>query len=120
LTLDHADAARVARLARFCAALYRAVPLEGHGLVGEAEELAHAAELESAAEADDVDVVLAALTPRDIQVACQLLIDVRREPRRLSDEEVALARRFFPEVEADTLDPLERLVYFYTVLIQTP
>lgn len=120
MTHDHADAARVARLARFCAALYRAVPLEGHGLVGEAEELAHAAELENAAEAGEPDEVLVVLRPRDIQVACQLLIDVRREPKRLTEDEVALARRFFPEVEADTLDPLERLVYFYTELIQTP
>jgi hypothetical protein len=115
--LDHADIARVARLARFCASLYRTVPLHGHGLLGQAEELAHAARLERAADADSSTEMLDAITPRDIQVACQLLIDVRREPNRLDPDEVALARRHFPEVEADDLDPLERLIYFYTNLI---
>jgi hypothetical protein len=42
---------------------------------------------------------------------------VRREPNRLDPDEVTLVRRHFPEVEANDLDPLERLVYFYTNLI---
>ena len=58
------------------------------------------------------------LRPQDIRAVCQLLLDVRRDPRALSAEEVALARAHFPEVEAETLDPLEGLIRFYTGLLR--
>ncbi len=109
----------IARLTRFVAALYRAVPLEGGGLVGQAAELAHAAALDAevaAWDAGDASAAMTALTPRDIRVACQLLIDVRRQPNSLLPAEVALTREHFPEVEAQQLDPLERLITFYTGL----
>jgi hypothetical protein len=108
-----ADVERVARLARFCAELYRAVPLQGHGLLGEATELAHAAALDAASaalEAAEVAAPPSPLTARDIQVACQLLIDVRRAPKQLDPLEVALVRRHFPEVEAPRLDDIEALL----------
>ena len=115
------DAALIARLARFCAALYRTVPLEGEGMLGQVRELAHAAELDAEAaalESGEVDPEgETALSPRDIRVACQLLIDVRRGPRYQRPEEVALVREHFPEVEAEDLAPLERLVSFYTGLL---
>jgi hypothetical protein len=111
----------ITRLERFCAALYRAVPLEGHGVVGLAAELAHAAELEvdAAARATEREPHgPPALTARDVQAACQLLIDVRRQPNALLPEEVTLAREHFPEVEAPTLEPLEQLIGFYTSLLR--
>ncbi len=49
--------------------------------------------------------------------AGNLLLDVRREPKALHPEEVAVARRYFPEVEAETLEPLEGLIGFYTGLL---
>lgn len=110
----------VARMARFCAALYRTVPLEGQGLLGQAAELAHAAELDAEADLREAGGAAAAtaLTGRDIRIACQLLIDVRRAPNALGQEEVALARRHFPEVEERSLDALERLIGFYTGLLR--
>jgi hypothetical protein len=117
MDLDHAAVAHIARLARFCAVLYRTVPLEGHGLLGQAQELAHAAYLEHAAAAENAREMLAAVTPRDIQITCQLLIEVRREPNRLHPNAVELVRHSFPEVEAENLDPLERLVHFFVSLI---
>ena len=120
--MDASDDMLIARLARFCAALYRAVPLEGHGVAGQAMELAHAAELdaEAAARAEGATDPEAspALTPRDIRIACQLLIDVRRAPKSLTSDEVALVREHFPEVEDERLDSLERLVVFYTGLLR--
>ena len=110
----------VARMARFCAALYRTVPLEGHGVLGQAAELIHAAELDAEAarrEAGEAAAEPTTLTARDIRVACQLLIDVRRAPKALRQDEVALARRHFPEVEEQSLDALERLIGFYTGLL---
>ena len=110
----------VARLAACAADLYRAVPLEGAGLTGQAEELAHAADLDLLAVAleagADVDLD-AVLLPRDVRAVCRLLLDVRREPKSLDPEEVAVARRHFPEVEAETLEPLESLIGFYTGLL---
>lgn len=111
---------RIARLERFCAALYRSVPLEGGGVVGQAAELAHAAELDEDAEARGhgrAEPGETPLTAQDIRTACQLLIDVRRQPNALLPREVALAREHFPEVEAPTLDPLERLIGYYTELL---
>lgn len=115
------EAATVARLARCAAELYRRVPLEGSGLTGQAEELAHAADLdvlaaslESGADVNLDDVLL----PRDVRVVSQLLIDVRRQPRLLDAAEVEIARAFFPEVEAETLEPLERLLAFWTGLLR--
>ena len=110
----------IARLARFCAALYRAVPLEGEGLVGQAAELAHAAALHAEVagwDGGDASAEATALTPRDIRIACQLLLDVRRQPNALLPQEVALAREHFPEVEAPSLEPLEALITFYTGLL---
>jgi hypothetical protein len=119
--MDRDDASLIARLERFCAALYRTVPLEGHGVVAQAAELAHAADLDTEADAlvagDVVGDAPTVLRPRDIQVACQLLIDVRRAPSRQSAAEVALARRHFPEVEHDDLSALEDLIGFYTGLM---
>lgn len=121
--MEHADDVLIARLARFCAALYRTVPLEGHGLLGQAAELAHAADLEAEArawEAGEVDHESpTALTPRDIRIACQLLIDVRRSPNTLDPAEVALTREYFPEVEDTALDRLEQLIGVYTGLLTT-
>ena len=112
----------IARLERFCAELYRTVPLEGHGLVGQATELAHAAVLDAEAELRESGEWLSgqppALTARDVSAACQLLIDVRRAPNLLQPQEVALVRVHFPEVEAPSLDPLEELVGFYTALLE--
>ena len=48
---------------------------------------------------------------------CRLLLDVRRNPADVSDAERTIARRHFPEVEAETLDPLQDLVTFYTGLL---
>ena len=111
----------IARLARYAADLYRTVPLEGAGLAGHAEEVAHAADLDLLAAALDAgaDVDLDhVLTPSDIRTVCGLLIDVRRNPSSRDPAEVAVARGHFPEVEAETLDPLERLVVFYTELLR--
>lgn len=111
----------IIRLARFCAALYRTVPLEGSGLPAQAAELAHAAELDQWADALTVegggDDASPPLTARDIQVGCQLLIDVRRSPRTLDQQEVTLARQFYPEVEADSVDALESLILFYSSML---
>jgi hypothetical protein len=88
--------------------------------LGAAEEIAQAAALEAEAdelEGGDPDERLPVLTPRDIGVACQVLIDVRRTPHLMSDDEVALARRHFPEVEAEAIEPLEALLQFYTGLL---
>ena len=106
--MDESSDDEITRLARFCAALYRTVPLEGHGLTGQAEELVHAAELDADSET---------LTGRDVRIACQLLIDVRRAPNDRHPDEVALVREHFPEVEAPTLDALERLIRLYTSLL---
>jgi hypothetical protein len=114
------EAHLIARLARCAAELYRRVPLEGAGLTGQAEEIAHAADLELLAASLDAgaDVDLdSLLAPRDIRTVCQLLLDVRRNPATLSTGEVAVAREHFPEVEAESLDPLEALVTFYTGLL---
>jgi hypothetical protein len=115
------EPALMARLAACAAELYRTVPLEGAGLTGQAEELAHAADLDLLAAAleagADVDLD-SVLRPRDIRAVCQLLLDVRRGPNALYPEEVAIARRHFPEVEAESLEPLERLIGFYTGLLQ--
>ncbi|MBI2760273.1 MAG: hypothetical protein HYX51_02460 [Chloroflexi bacterium] len=121
---DSERADLIIRLERFCADLYRTVPLEGHGVLDQAAEIAHAAELdEEAGEIEsgspDADA-MPSLTPRDIRVACQLLIDVRRAPALQEAAEVALARKHFPEVEDDTLDRLERLIAFYTDLASEP
>ena len=120
--MDPSDEILIARLARFCAALYRTVPLEGQGVTGQALELAHAAELDADADAwtegSTDEQMSPALTPRDIRIACQLLIDVRRAPKSLSPDEVALVREHFPEVEEERLDSLERLVGFYTGLLR--
>ena len=115
------EAGLVARLARCAADLYRTVPLQGAGLAGQAEELAHAADLDLLAASLDAgaDVDLDhVLQPRDIRAVCRLLIDVRRNPNALDPAEVAVARAHFPEVEAETLDPLERLITFYTDLLR--
>ena len=115
------EAGLVARLARGAAALYRAVPLEGAGLSSQAEELAHAADLDLLAATLDAgaDVDLdEVLQPRDVRAVCQLLIDVRRNPNSLSPAEVQVAREHFPEVEADGLEPLERLIGYYTTLLR--
>lgn len=111
----------IIRLERFCAALYRTLPVEGQGLVAQAAELAHAAELEQeadrlASETEDEDG-WTALTPEDIRTACQLLIDVRRAPATRPPDELALVREHFPEVEAPSLDALEALVGYYTGLL---
>lgn len=114
------EAATVARLARCAAELYRRVPLEGGGLAGQAEELAHAADLDvlAASLESDADVDLDdVLRSRDVRVVSQLLIDVRRQPRALDPAEVEIARASFPEVEAETLEPLERLLAFFTGLL---
>ena len=115
------EAGLVARLARCAAALYRAVPLEGAGLAGQAAELAHAADLDLLAATLDAgaDVDLDdVLQPRDIRAVCQLLLDVRRNPNALDRAEVEVARRHFPEVESETLAPLEDLITFYTGLLR--
>ena len=114
------DATRIARLARCAAALYRAVPHEGEGLARQASDIAHAADLDTLAQSledgadsgpDDI------LRPSDIRSVCRLLLDVRRNPADVSDSERTIARRHFPEVEAESLDPLEELVTFYTGLL---
>lgn len=115
------EAGAVARLARFAAELYREVPLEGGGIAGQAEELAHAADLDLLAASLDAgaDVDLDdVLRPRDIRVVCQALLDVRREPNRAHPDEVHLAREIFPEVEAESLEPLEGLIGYYTGLLR--
>lgn len=116
--LDH-----IIRLERFCAALYRTLPVEGQGLVAQVAELAHAAELEQEAErlasdADDDEGDYTALTPADIRTACQLLIDVRRAPATRPRDELALVREHFPEVDEPALDALEALIGQYTELLR--
>ena len=114
------EAIRIARLARCAATLYRTVPHEGEGLARQASDIAHAADLDALAQSledgaeggpDDI------LQPSDIRTICRLLLDVRRNPADVSDAERTIARRHFPEVEAETLDPLEELVTFYTGLL---
>jgi hypothetical protein len=115
------EPALVARLARCAADLYRTVPLEGAGLAGQVAELAHAADLDLLAATLDAgaDVDLdTVLRPRDVQVVCQLLLDVRRQPNALQPDEVAVARRHFPEVEADELAALAALTGYYTGLLR--
>ncbi len=115
------EARTVARLARCAAELYQHVPREGSGLAAQAEEIAHASDLDLLAVTLDAgaDVDLDhVLRPADIRAVCQLLLDVRRNPSNLSPAEVSLARRHFPEVEAETLDPLEELIRFYTGLLR--
>ena len=114
------EPALIARLARCAAALYRDVPREGTGIAVQAEEIAHASDLdlladalESGADVDLDDV----LRPDDIRAVCRLLLDVRRSPMIVSERERALAREHFPEVEAPSLDPLESLVSYYTALL---
>jgi hypothetical protein len=118
----HADeAGLVARLARCAAELYRSVPLEGAGVSGQAAELAHAADLDLLAATLDAgaDVDLdEVLQPQDVRTVCQLLIDVRRNPNDLSPAEVQVARAHFPEVEAGGLQPLERVIGYYTTLLK--
>ncbi len=116
-------AALVARLARFCAALYRAVPVEGEGVIGQARELVHAAELDS--DARDIEAgapaadgpATTAITPRDVRVACQLLIDVRRAQARVTARERSLVLEHYPEVDDEDLGPMETIVAFYTSLL---
>ncbi len=116
------DAALIARLARCAADLYRTVPREGAGLAAQAREIAHATDLELLAatldSAADVDLD-EVLQPEDIRAVCQLLLDVRRNPASGTPEEAAIARRHYPEVEAETLAPLERLITFYTSLLRS-
>lgn len=122
------DAARIARLARCAADLYRTVPREGEGLTRQAAEIARAAELDALADslegdADQDDTEESgddALLPADIHAVCSLLLDVRRNPGELSVAERTIARRHFPEVEAESLDPLEELIAFYTGLLEEP
>ncbi len=112
----------IVRLARGAAALYRAVPVEGAGLVAQAEELAHASELERFADGMEErleDDTPHTIRPGDIRTVCRLLIDVRRNPSSRSAAEVAVAREHFPEVEDETLDRLERLVGYYTSLLSS-
>ena len=116
------DAALIARLAHCAADLYRTVPREGAGLNAQAREIAHAADLDLLAaslhSAADVDLD-EVLRPEDIRAVCQLLLDVRRNPASVTPEEATIARRHYPEVEAETLAPLERLVTFYTSLLRS-
>jgi hypothetical protein len=114
------EAALIARLCRCAAELYRTVPREGSGIASQAEEIAHAADLdqlasslESGSESESGDP----LRPADIRAVCRLLIDVRRNPGELSPQEARIAREYFPEVEADSIAPLEGLVSFYTGLL---
>lgn len=115
------DAARIARLARCAAALYRTIPREGEGLARQAAEIARAAELDALAESleggDAQPIGDEALHPSDIRAVCRLLLDVRRNPAEVSEAERTIARRHFPEVEAESLDPLEELITFYTGLL---
>ncbi|MGD9890476.1 MAG: hypothetical protein AB7R89_07195 [Dehalococcoidia bacterium] len=116
----HENATRIARLARCAAALYRTVPREGEGLTSQAAEIVHAVDLDALAaslEGGDVDGDDTALRPADIRAVCRLLLDVRRNPADVSEAERTVARRHFPEVEAESLDPLEDLVTFYTGLL---
>ena len=116
------DAALIARLARCAADLYRTVPREGVGLAAQAREIARAPELELLAAALDsaADIDLdEVLRPEDVREVCQLLLDVRRNPAGVTPEEAAIARRHYPEVEADSLAPLEQLVTFYTSLLRS-
>src|SRR5215217_1460663 len=102
---DSERADLIVRLERFCADLYRTVPLEGHSVLDQAAEIAHAAELDEEAgeiETGEPDAdAMPRLTSRDVGIACQLLIDVRRAPALQNADEVALARKHFPEVEDD-------------------
>lgn len=115
------DAGLIARLARCAAELYRDVPREGAGLTSQAREIAHAADLDLLADALDLgaDVDLDdVLEPADIDAVCRLLIGVRRSPLDVSEAERMIARTNFPEVDADSLDPLERLIGFYSGLLR--
>lgn len=117
------DAVLIARLARCAAALYRAVPHEGEGLARQAADIARAAELDALAETLEGDNETGndeALQPADIRAVCRLLLDVRRNPADVSEAERTIARRHFPEVEAESLDPLEALITFYTCLLHGP
>ena len=114
------DLTLILRLLRFCAALYRELPVEGRGLTAQAAELAHAAELDDEAgrlgQGDPPDET--ALRPDDIRTACQALIDARRVTPAQPREEAELARRHYPEIDAPTLDELERIIGFYTSLLR--
>jgi hypothetical protein len=115
------EPALISRLARCAAELYRAVPREGAGLPAQAREIAHAADLELLAASLDLgaDVDLdEVLRPADVRAVCQLLLDVRRNPSEVSPEERRIAREQFPEVEAPELEPLQRLVTYYTSLLR--
>jgi len=115
------EPALISRLTRCAAELYRTVPREGAGLAAQAREIAHAADLELLAASLDLraDVDLdAVLQPSDVRAVCQLLLDVRRHPADLSPEERRIAREHFPEVEAPGLEPLERLIAYYTSLLR--
>jgi hypothetical protein len=119
-TFGHDDVTRIARLARCAAALYRTVPREGEGLARQASEIARAADLDDLAESLENGVAdgdESALQPSDIQAVCRLLLDVRRNPADVSEPERTIARRHFPEVEAESLDPLASLITFYTGLL---
>ena len=119
-TFSDDDATRIARLARCAAALYRTVPHEGEGLTRQAWEIAHAADLDALAQSLEDGAAAGpddSLQPSDIRTICRLLLDVRRNPADVSDAERTIARRHFPEVEAETLDPLQDLVTFYTGLL---
>ncbi len=115
------ETALLARLASFCADLYRTAPVEGEGLVAQASEIAHAVALDTWAQALRADEPGAmdapALTNRDVITACRLLIAVRRAPARQSPDERAIVRAHYPEVEAPTLDPLQEILAFYTALL---
>ena len=120
---SHDDAARIARLARCAADLYRTVPREGEGLTRQAVEIAHAVELDALADSLEGDADQEsddALQPADVRAVCALLLDVRRNPGEVSVAERTIARRHFPEVEAESLDPLEALITFYTGLLNEP
>jgi hypothetical protein len=119
-TFNDDEATRIARLARCAAALYRTVPHEGEGLARQAWDIAHAADLDTLAQSLEDGAAAGpddSLQPGDIRTICRLLLDVRRNPADVSDAERTIARRHFPEVEAETLDPLEELITYYTGLL---
>ena len=117
---EYQEAALIARLCRCAAALYREVPREGSGIAAQAAEIAHAAELEelaAALESGSEGEARGSLLPSDVRAVCRLLIDVRRNPNEVSVREARIARSHFPEVEEESIAPLEGLVAFYTGLI---
>jgi hypothetical protein len=115
------DAALISRLARCAAALYRDVPRQGESVAFHAAEIAHAADLELLAASLDAGADLdldSVLRPGDIRAVCQLLLDVRRQPRLVSPAELQVARAHYPEVDDDSIEPLERLISYYTRLLR--